>query len=217
MNIFLSIHKADDLIINMKNSNINQDTEELRDRIIDAAENRFLTYGFGKTTMAEIAKDAHMSAANLYRYFQNKHDIAGCCAERCMDDRNEKLRIAVRQAHLSAAEKLLVFATEAFKFNLDMHKDRPKINELVDLISSQQQGLVKAKIAAQVSLIAEILSLGVESGEFEIDDVIATAGTVYISLIVFDVPTFLSLYSKEEFETMAANVVNLLLKGLEKR
>ena len=45
-------------------------TEEIRTQILDAAEARFRTYGFGKTTMAEIASDIDMSTANLYRYFE---------------------------------------------------------------------------------------------------------------------------------------------------
>jgi len=200
----------------MKSINSDQETEELREKIVEAAENRFLTYGYGKTTMAEIANDLNMSAANLYRYFQNKHDIAGSCAERCMSERNERLRVAVRQPHLSASQRLHVFALEAFRYNLEMAKDSPKINEIVDIVSSQKQELVKEKLESQISLIAEILALGNESEEFEIDDIISTAQSVYAALIIFDVPTFLSLYSKEEFESKAVNVVNLLLKGLTK-
>ena len=48
--------------------------------IIDAAIRRFSEYGYNKTTMAEIAEDAAMSAANLYRYFKNKQDIAAVCS-----------------------------------------------------------------------------------------------------------------------------------------
>ena len=35
----------------------------IRSVILDAAEKRFLYYGYNKTTMAEIAADAEMSAA----------------------------------------------------------------------------------------------------------------------------------------------------------
>ena len=52
-------------------------TEEISTQILDAAEARFRTYGFGKTTMAEIASDIDMSTANLYRYFENnERDIS---------------------------------------------------------------------------------------------------------------------------------------------
>ena len=48
---------------------------DVRSQIIEAANARFKHYGYGKTTMAEIAADSGMSAANLYRYFKNKQEI----------------------------------------------------------------------------------------------------------------------------------------------
>jgi len=48
---------------------------------MDAARGRFRTYGPGKTTMAEIAGDVGMSAANLYRYFDNKHELVEACVQ----------------------------------------------------------------------------------------------------------------------------------------
>ena len=59
-------------------------TEEIKHNILDKAFARFGHFGFGKTTMAEIAKDCEMSAGNLYRYFENKKEIGAGCAKRCM-------------------------------------------------------------------------------------------------------------------------------------
>ncbi|NOQ82264.1 MAG: TetR family transcriptional regulator, partial [Methylophaga sp.] len=39
---------------------------DTRSQILSATEIRFSQYGYNKTTMAEIAKDCGMSAANLY-------------------------------------------------------------------------------------------------------------------------------------------------------
>ena len=39
---------------------------------MNAAWERFVQYGFVKTTMAEIARDCGMSAANLYMFQSNK-------------------------------------------------------------------------------------------------------------------------------------------------
>ena len=45
--------------------------EKIRQVILNKAFSRFGRYGFGKTTMAEIAKDCEMSPGNLYRYFKS--------------------------------------------------------------------------------------------------------------------------------------------------
>ena len=191
--------------------------DELRNKILDAAEKRFTTYGYGKTTMAEIAEDSDMSAANLYRYFQNKQDIAAECAERCMCSLNTRLREATLQSKMTAAERLHTFAIEAYYYHLEMGKESPKIKELVDFISEKHQSMVKERIQAQVSLIAEILAYGNQTGEFAVQDVVNTAKTIYTTLIFFDVPSFTSLYNKEEFESKARDVVNLLIEGIRKR
>ena len=76
--------------------------EQVRRRILDAAEARFRVFGYRKTTMAEIAEDVDMSAANLYRYFEDKQDIAAACAGRCMGGRAELLREVVKRPGLAA-------------------------------------------------------------------------------------------------------------------
>ena len=48
-----------------------QETRRIKAEILTVAQERFRNFGYGKTTMAEIDYDVHMSASNLYRYFQN--------------------------------------------------------------------------------------------------------------------------------------------------
>ena len=42
----------------------NEHLDEIATQILDAASRRFLHYGYGKTTMSEIAKDCNMSTGN---------------------------------------------------------------------------------------------------------------------------------------------------------
>src|SRR5262249_30145308 len=52
-----------------------------RQRIIEAARARFRHYGIAKTTMHEIAQDAGVAVGTLYRYFEDKDDLAVACAD----------------------------------------------------------------------------------------------------------------------------------------
>ena len=58
----------------MKNTSLKLKKVDPTDTILKAAVNRFSEYGYNKTTMVEIAKDAGMSAANIYRYYKNKEE-----------------------------------------------------------------------------------------------------------------------------------------------
>jgi AcrR family transcriptional regulator len=191
--------------------------EDLRTQILDAATKRFEQYGYGKTTMAEIAQDSGMSAANLYRYFKNKQDIAAACSNRCMCEHHDLMRELVRQDFPSTAEKLRAYVVEGLKATHQMYVDQPKINELVEFIASERQDIVHDKMKAQHALIAEILVQGNQTGEFDITDIVTSARAVQNVLIKFNVPLFMALHPIDEFITMANEVVDLILQGLHKR
>jgi AcrR family transcriptional regulator len=56
--------------------------EETRLRILQKASELFRQYGFGKTTVADIAGELEMSTANIYKFFPSKNAIVEACAER---------------------------------------------------------------------------------------------------------------------------------------
>jgi len=198
--------------------NANQENIELdiRSQIAEAAHTRFGHYGYGKTTMAEIATDTGMSAANLYRYFKNKQDIIAECANRSMCERLDRLRVAIRKPELSAIEQLKAYVLADLTISQQMAENDEKISELVNNITLERPDMVYRKIEAENAVIEEILSHGNESGEFAIDDVASTASTIHMSLVIFNVPTFMSLYSHEEFREKAISVIELIATGLVK-
>ncbi|ACL61686.1 TetR/AcrR family transcriptional regulator [Methylobacterium nodulans] len=53
-----------------------------REHILDAAEACFVRSGFHRATMQDIAREAAMSPANIYRYFASKEDVVLGLAER---------------------------------------------------------------------------------------------------------------------------------------
>ena len=203
----------------MSSMNATQESLELdiRSQIVEAAHSRFSHYGYGKTTMAEIATDVGMSAANLYRYFKNKQEIIAECASRCMCERVDRLRIAIRRPGMSAIEQLKTYVLTDLQISHEMAEDDERISELVNNITLERPDLVYKKIEAEYTLIAEIISHGNETGEFNIDDIIATAQTIHSSLIIFNVPIFMTLYSQEQFKKKAIAIVELIVHGLSKR
>ncbi|HEB58086.1 MAG TPA: TetR/AcrR family transcriptional regulator [Gammaproteobacteria bacterium] len=193
------------------------DGDPMRAQILEAAQRRFQTYGFTKTTMAEIASDLGMSAANLYRYFHNKQDIVAACATRCMGERIERLAAVVTTPGQSAADTLLAYVLDSLRHTHQLAAEQPRINELVETVTELRPDIVHWKIAAESRLLEAILKQGNESGEFEVADVAATACTIQAMLVKFHLPLFMSLFSLEEQEQQARSAVALLLRGLEKR
>ena len=187
-----------------------------REQILNAAQVRFLHFGYHKTTMAEIAEDVGMSAANLYRYFANKQEIAAECAGRCITERLERLRAVARDPRLTPGDKLTAYALAMIEHTHEMADPASKIGELVATIARDRPSLIHDKISIHHSLISEIISAGIDSGEFDVDDVIETARHVYSAFVVFDVPLFIGLFDREEFERRARGISGLIRAGLGK-
>lgn len=187
-------------------------------QILDAAEQRFRTYGYNKTTMAEIATDVGMSTANLYRYFTNKLEIAADCAKRCLNGRAEQLKAVVELQKVSAADKLEQYFVTIARYTYTETHENIKINELVTHIIAERKDIVRLKNQREQAFIAEILAQGNTSGEFDVNDVIDTAEVVHVSLALFQTPFFMSLYNDlDAFENLAARTARLIINGLMRK
>ncbi len=55
-------------------------------RIVEVAERLFGQIGFQKTTVADIARELHMSPANVYRFFSAKAAINEAVARRLLSE-----------------------------------------------------------------------------------------------------------------------------------
>lgn len=201
----------------MKNAAASTEKLNTADLILEAAVNRFSEYGYNKTTMAEIAEDASMSAANIYRYYKSKEEIAAACAKNCMSEKNEVLKEIVRDKNLTASEKLKQYVLATLQMSQEAALENQKIDEVCAEITKSNPELIHDKIASNKALLIEILSFGNQTGEFNVDDVMDSATAINAMLVVFDVPMFMSLFSKEQFEEKAQSVIKFLLSGLKKQ
>ena len=186
--------------------------------ILSKSEDRFSYYEFNKTTMAEIAKDCDMSAANLYRYFENKEEIGVAVVEQCMNEKEKIFRNVVQMTELSAGETLEKFVIEELNYLCCQISEKTKISELVQFISTHRMDIVDAHCGKKKALIAEVMAKGNASGEFEIADIVAAAETFITATMRFwMLPLFFILNEPvDEVKEQAKKVVSQLVKGLSK-
>jgi AcrR family transcriptional regulator len=194
-----------------------QATEEIKNQILDAAFERFGRYGFGKTTMVEIAKDCDMSAGNLYRYYPNKKEIGAGCATRCMRDSEGLWRDVLQQPGMTPSERLEALILAKLRYLHQQFSDHPPLFEMVLFISEERGDLVANHLGSQQSLVAEVLAEGNRSGEFDVPDILGTAKLILASTMKFIAPHFMGALALEDLEREARGVVKLLVQGLAKR
>ncbi len=188
--------------------------EEVKNTILEAAHARFGHYGMGKTTMAEIAKDCDMSVANLYRYYENKTEIVIDCCKSCFAEKKALLREVLSRPNLTAGQRLDAFIQETLHYIYGQFSEQPRLFELVMFISKERGDLVVQHLKELQSLLAEILSEGNKTGEFDVPDVLTSAEMILAATMKFTAPHFMTLFPLEQLEQEAKGVVQLLIKGL---
>lgn len=189
--------------------------EDVRSRILAAASQRFAQFGYNKTTMAEIAQDCDMSAANLYRYFKNKLDIGANLACGCLDTKLLLMEEIIRQQR-PAAERLHDVVLHILHYTHGQWSEDPRINELVSAICDTRLDIVNSYKLGEHQLLVTLLEDGIGRGEFVIEDIEDTATAIATAITAFGLPLVMPLYSIEVFEQRAQSVVRLLLNGLLK-
>ncbi|BAU54553.1 TetR/AcrR family transcriptional regulator [Mucilaginibacter gotjawali] len=112
-------------------------TNEIQDlkkeKILEAAHQRFLHYGYSKTTMNEIAGDLCMSKALLYYYFPDKSQLYADVMRRVAD---EYLEILKRRVNTFCDLK------EAFEFQINsQHEFILKNYNFFDFFRLNEQNL----------------------------------------------------------------------------
>jgi AcrR family transcriptional regulator len=106
-------------------------TSEKKTRILKAAYDCFLQYGYKKTTFVDIAKRAGISRASMYLYFRNKEDLY-ITMNKDLQDKYVAMSGEILKSGCSGKEKLLkiidVWITDAYQ----QMKNTNYANELLD-------------------------------------------------------------------------------------
>jgi TetR/AcrR family fatty acid metabolism transcriptional regulator len=135
-----------------------------RGRIMDAAIKVFAERGFHTATVAEIARAAGVADGTIYLYFKGKDDLL----LRLFDEKMTELLAEARgeiAREASAPAKLARF----IQLHLSLVERNPDLAAvlIVELRQSAQflKAADRAKLAAYVDLIAEVVRDGQERGE----------------------------------------------------
>ncbi len=190
---------------------------DIRTQIIEAASERFAQYGYNKTTMAEIARDCGMSAANLYRYFDNKLNIGAAIANQCLVEKEDELEIIVADTSMTSADKLHAFIQYVLHYTFNHFNESPRISELIDAITIQCPDVMIAHRQSSFNLLSQLLEQGRNSGEFHFENLDETSEAINTAITAFYLPTVMPMFSLAEFEHKAKVVFELLLRSITVR
>ena len=190
---------------------------ETRDRILAAAMNRIMHYGYNKTTMAEIASDCDMSPGNIYRFFEAKIDIAEAMARKHYAEEHAMMAAIGRRKDLPADKRLREMLLQRMRENYQLFADNAKILEVAEVITKERPLFMNELIALERVGITALIEEGIGAGLFGSCDAAFTAEMIQSATVKFSMPQMISKLTLTKLEREFHGVMDLLLKGLYAR
>ena len=149
---------------NQRNGHLKRRYLARRLEILRAAGREFRVRGFAETGMRDIATAAALSPANLYNYFQGKHDILFFCQDNSLDRMIAALDKA-RRMRASAAIKLRVVIVSHLRCVLD-EVEGSAAHLLTTALPPRQQRCLVTKRDKYEEGVRNLIVAGLRSGEF---------------------------------------------------
>jgi AcrR family transcriptional regulator len=132
--------------------------------ILRAAGKQFRITGFAETGMRDIAAAADLSPANLYNYFQGKHEILFFCQDVTLDRLIAAL-VQARRSKASAAEKLRLVIISHLRCVLD-EVEGSAAHLLTGALPPRLQQRLVVKRDRYEEGVRNLIAAGTRTGEF---------------------------------------------------
>jgi AcrR family transcriptional regulator len=188
--------------------------DTVRCQIVEAAKKRFSHFGYGKTTMAEVAADCSMSPGNLYRFFPGKLDIAECIATEDYRKHLESLGKLALAPDRSARERLRDLLFEELRRTYHKLEKDPRAFEMATVIAHERPEYANWMLANERKIFIALFEDAARQGEFAVADKETTAEMIQAATMKFRYPQLWSKLTLPKLERELDGVVKLLISGL---
>lgn len=146
-----------------------RERERRRQQIMVAAKRVFLSKGFNKTTMEDIAKDAELSPGTLYLYFKNKDELYASLSLRILQ------YLQIRMEHINNEKgleppqqmnELKQAMYDVYEFdpliliNMFHLQSRETLTNLSDELLSEIKGLSQSFMASMAAIFKKCIDRG---------------------------------------------------------
>ncbi len=189
--------------------------EDVRERIIEAAEQRLWHYGFKKTTMDEIASDAGVGKGTVYLHFDSKEDVTLAIMAKYKQQSLEKLAVVAGDSTKSPEAKLKEMLRQPLLDAYTKCLASPASLELIVAVKPHIREIMLPYSDQEYALLAKVLEEGNRSGVFDVPDSLRAAKTLKTMCLGF-LPPYPCVSSIEEITPEIDKIVDLTTRGLRK-
>jgi AcrR family transcriptional regulator len=188
-----------------------------RAAIIETAERLFRTMGYQKTAVADIARELHMSPANIYRFFPSKAAINEAVCARILEALDARAW-SLAQSEASAADRLHALFRLMQEQTVALFFQDRRMHDMVAAALEQHWGVIRDHIHAMDAAIAHILRDGQVSGEFASFEPDVMARLAHATMACFTYPALVQQKcvagEQCDLPAMAEGMADLVLQAL---
>jgi AcrR family transcriptional regulator len=188
---------------------------DTRERILEVAERLFRQIGYQKTTVGDIAKELHMSPANVYRFFDSKKAIHEGVARVLMGEVEAEAQAILRKTGPAAA-RLRELIKTIHRMNSERFVGDSKLHEMVEIAMQESWEVCVAHIRGITEVIGGVIAQGVASGEFEATDIAQAAMCTCHAMVAYFHPQMIAQAQKKPHPEID-QMVDFVLVGLAAR
>lgn len=183
--------------------------------ILDAADKLLRHYGVGKTTVADVAREAGVGVGTVYLEFSSKEVLVEEIS------RTRYLAVLCRMREAAAGDRpasaRLVAALDArLSAFVALSSEGAHAGELMHCVNPAVKTAQTAFYEAELALVGEIVQAGAEAGELAAGDPGLTARTVLRAYATFSLP-WLAGKDAAELARAQEGMHALVLQGLLRR
>jgi len=157
--------------------------KERRDHIRKCTTSLFVQQPFHKTNMKQVEKACGMSRGALYNYVGSKEDIRTLIIEHALSLGGEAVIESGKHLldQFGPTEALIKMIKRIFNTFDSLQDEYIFLNhEVINLTKEERKPLYNAETGS-ISAVESILQAGIDSGEFQMDDIKLVAHTILIS------------------------------------
>lgn len=188
----------------------------VRDEIIAAASEHFRQYGYGKTTVSDLARAIGFSKAYIYKFFESKQAIGEAICRSCLATIIASAE-EVMSRPISASEKLRQVFAAIVATSTDLFVHDRRLFDVTAHAATERWSSIDAHKESIIAVIACVIEEGRQAGEFEKEtpsgDVVRS---IFHAMKSFIIPPML-VHNLDEVHEGMDDVMALVLRSLRPR
>ena len=197
----------------MKNPQENTGKDEVREQVVQSARQVFARYGYKKTALDDIAREARKGKSTIYYYFKSKDEIFKAVIDAEAEIRKQAIEEKISPIYDPVQKLKTYIYVRMLTLKMVVNYYEAIKNDLLDNLSFVNSFRTE-HFEDEILQVRNMLLEGIKMEIFTIKNPELTARTIVTLLQGFEVPLILKNLSDEEIQKAIDEMLNILFFGI---